>query len=155
MGSTVDVQSFEVRVEEAATVEREPVLLEVPAHASFLSVLRATASLLAARLDFTLEELDELRIAVDEAATILVQAPDGDGPVRCCFEVEGGTVRCELSRTVHQSMSEPSSFGWLLLKSVADDVDVTLAPDRTVIHLTARRDTDQADAGTPRDGRIT
>ena len=40
------------------------VSVRVPAAAAYLSVLRTTTASLAARLDFTLDEIEDLRIAV-------------------------------------------------------------------------------------------
>ena len=39
----------------------------MPAEGAYLSVLRTATAGLAARLDFTLDEIEDLRIAVDEA----------------------------------------------------------------------------------------
>ena len=39
----------------------------MPADGAYLSVLRTATAGLAARLDFTLDEIEDLRIAVDEA----------------------------------------------------------------------------------------
>lgn len=46
--------------------------LYVPARPEFLHVLRAVAASVAARLDFTFDALDDLRLAVDEAASFLL-----------------------------------------------------------------------------------
>jgi serine/threonine-protein kinase RsbW len=43
------------------------VVLTVPADGAYLSVLRTATAGLAARLHFTLDEIEDLRIAVDEA----------------------------------------------------------------------------------------
>src|SRR4029453_19457334 len=45
--------------------------LEIPASGAYLAVVRAAATGLAAQLQFTYEEIDDLRIAVDEACTQL------------------------------------------------------------------------------------
>ena len=53
----------------------------MPAEGAYLSVLRTATAGLAARLDFTLDEIEDLRIAVDEAcAMLLAQAIPGHGP---------------------------------------------------------------------------
>ena len=41
--------------------------VRLPAAGAYLSVLRTATAGLAARLDFTLDEIEDLRIAVDEA----------------------------------------------------------------------------------------
>ena len=57
---------------------RPDVELRIPADSAFLSVLRTATAGLAARLDFTLDDIEDLRIAVDEAcAIVLPQATPG------------------------------------------------------------------------------
>ena len=46
---------------------RDQVTVCMPAEGAYLSVLRTATAGLAARLDFTLDEIEDLRIAVDEA----------------------------------------------------------------------------------------
>ena len=48
------------------------VRLRVPAHGAFLSLIRTTSAAVAARLELTIDEIEDLRIAVDEAAAILL-----------------------------------------------------------------------------------
>jgi len=48
------------------------VLLAVPASPAYLGVLRTATAGLAARLQFTLDEIEDLRIAVDEACAMLL-----------------------------------------------------------------------------------
>jgi serine/threonine-protein kinase RsbW len=60
----------------------------MPAESAYLSVLRTTTAGLAARLDFTLDEIEDLRIAVDEAcAMLLAQAIPGSS-LECGFALE-------------------------------------------------------------------
>ena len=44
----------------------------MPADGAYLSVLRTATAGLAARLDFTLDDIEDLRIAVDEACAMLL-----------------------------------------------------------------------------------
>ena len=72
---------------EPATVtrlSRPDIDITVPADGAYLSVLRIAAAGLAARLDFTLDDIEDLRVAVDEACSILL-AQASDGRLRCTF----------------------------------------------------------------------
>jgi len=67
-------------VAEAQIVEQVvgPVDLTVPASSEHLRVLRLVAASLAARLGIDVDQLDDLRIAVDELCSLLIEhAPDG------------------------------------------------------------------------------
>jgi serine/threonine-protein kinase RsbW len=120
---------------------RDVVSVRLPAASAYLSVLRTATAGLAARLDFTLDEIEDLRIAVDEAcAMLLAQAVPGTD-LTAEFELTGQLmqVRVEVSTVGH---SEPNrdDFAWMVLTALADDVDaVTDSPDRMAIVLRKRR----------------
>ena len=67
--------------------ERDVVRLRLPAIGAYLSVLRTATAGLAARLDFTLEEIEDLRIAVDEACALLLPATVPGAELDCTFEL--------------------------------------------------------------------
>ena len=50
----------------------DAVEIRLPADSAYLSILRTATAGLAARLDFTLDEIEDLRIAVDEACAMLL-----------------------------------------------------------------------------------
>ena len=65
--------------------------LTIPADPRLLRLVRLVASGLASTAGFDVDELDDLRIAVDEAVTALLEGGDGSSlPIR--FEVDGGQV---------------------------------------------------------------
>src|SRR5436305_13839229 len=51
------------------------VVVSVPARAEFMQLLRAAVGSVAARVDFTYEAIDDLRIAVDEACARMLSVP--------------------------------------------------------------------------------
>jgi serine/threonine-protein kinase RsbW len=115
----------------------------MPAEGAYLSVLRTATAGLAARLDFTLDEIEDLRIAVDEAcAMLLPQAIPGTN-LECGFDL--GTE--EMAITVSVVAAEPrtpsrDTFAWTVLSALAGTVDSRLGPDDQVsIVLRKRRET--------------
>ena len=75
-----------------ATVE-----VAIPPASAFLRLLRLSASSLATDLDFDVEDVEDLRVAVDELAALLVPGP-GDEPIRVRFTVEGPGLLIEGER---------------------------------------------------------
>jgi hypothetical protein len=65
--------------------------LTIPAQARFLSAARLVASSLASDLDFSVDDIDELRIAIDEALTVLIDAAPAPSSVRVRFALGSGT----------------------------------------------------------------
>ena len=115
----------------------------MPAEGAYLSVLRTATAGLAARLDFTLDEIEDLRIAVDEAcAMLLPQAIPGTN-LECAFDLGAE----QMTITVSVVAAEPrrparDTFAWTVLSALAGTVDSRLGPDDQVaIVLRKRRET--------------
>ena len=117
------------------------VTIKLPAAGAYLSVLRTATAGLAARLDFTLDEIEDLRIAVDEAcAMLLTQAVPG-ADLECRFALESDSMRVGVS-VLTLDGQEPSrdTFAWTVLSALAGEVDSTAGVDnRVTITLLKRR----------------
>ncbi len=120
---------------------RDVVTLRLPAAGAYLSVLRSATAGLAARLDFTLEEIEDLRIAVDEACAMLL--PDALPGAELSCEFELGEDDFRITVTVPTSTgAEPNrdTFAWTVLSALAGSVESHAAADGTVsIDLHKRR----------------
>lgn len=117
------------------------VQIRMPAESAYLSVLRTATAGLAARLDFTLDEIEDLRIAIDEAcAMLLAQAIPGTG-LECSFELGADEVTITVAVTAAQPrMPARDTFAWTVLSALAGSVDSRLGPDdRVAIMLQKRR----------------
>ena len=76
-----------------ATVQGGDVVeLRLPADGAYLSVLRTATAGLAARLDFTLDEIEDLRIAVDEACALLLPDAEPGRPLTCRVRADRRTL---------------------------------------------------------------
>ena len=59
------------------TAMAEAVRLSVPGSLEYVRVARLTAAAVAARLGFDVEEIEDLRVAVDELASVVIEAGTG------------------------------------------------------------------------------
>jgi serine/threonine-protein kinase RsbW len=121
---------------------RDVVTVRLPAASAYLSVLRTATAGLAVRLDFTIDEIEDLRIAVDEAcAMLLAQAVPGTDLV-CEFELTADAMRIAVSvLTVDGRTPNRDTFAWTVLSSLAGEVDATAGPDdRVTVTLQKRRE---------------
>lgn len=117
------------------------VTITLPAAGAYLSVLRTATAGLAARLDFTLDEIEDLRIAVDEAcAMLLTQAVPG-ADLDCQFELGPDSMRIAVSvLTVDGQQPSRDTFAWTVLSALAGEVDSSAGVDnRVTIALQKRR----------------
>ena len=121
---------------------RDQVTVCMPAEGAYLSVLRTATAGLAARLDFTLDEIEDLRIAVDEACAMLLgQAVPGTG-LECTFTLGRDLMTISVS-VLSQAARPPASdtFAWTVLSALAGSVEALVGPgNRLTIVLQKSRE---------------
>jgi serine/threonine-protein kinase RsbW len=103
--------------------------VSIPADGAYLSVLRTATAGLAARLDFTLDEIEDLRIAVDEACAMLLgQAVPGTS-LECTFTLGRDQMTISVS-VLSQDARPPASdtFAWTVLCALAGSVEARVGP---------------------------
>lgn len=116
------------------------VQVRMPAEGAYLSVLRTAAAGLAARLDFTLDEIEDLRIAIDEACAVLLEQAIPGTNLECVFELGNDQVTITVSVTAAQPrMPARNSWAWTVLSELAGTVDSRLGPDDRVSIVLAKR----------------
>ncbi|WP_046469981.1 ATP-binding protein [Allosalinactinospora lopnorensis] len=121
---------------------RDAVTVRMPADSAYLSVLRTATAGLAARLDFTLDEIEDLRIGVDEACAMLLSQALPGTDLTTEFELNGGGMRVAVSvLTADGRLPARDTFAWTVLSALAGDVSAHAGPDdRVTIVLHKHRD---------------
>jgi len=127
---------------------RDVVTLRLPAAGAYLSVLRTATASLASRLDFTIDDIEDLRIAVDEAcAMLLVQAVPG-ADLECSFELTGDAIDVSVTvPTLDGEQPSRDTFAWTVLTALEGEVDSSVDADRRVT-LTLRKHRGDLHVGT-------
>ena len=118
----------------------DTVTVIVPATAGHLSILRTTVGGFAARDQFTLDQVDDLRMAVEEAAVQLLRQTRGD---RISMEIattdHGVEVRLSGAVEPGSSVIDETSFSWTILRALADDLRIDSESGSATIVLTKHR----------------
>jgi serine/threonine-protein kinase RsbW len=116
--------------------------LRLPADGAYLSVLRTATAGLAARLDFTLDEIEDLRIAVDEACAMLLPDAVEGAQLVCQFAMSPEALGITVSVLTHTGrLPRRNTFAWTVLSALAGEVDAQAAEDGTVsVMLHKQRD---------------
>jgi serine/threonine-protein kinase RsbW len=118
---------------------RADVELRVPADSAYVSVLRTTSAGLAARLDFTIDDIEDLRMAVGEAsALVLPQAAPGADLISEFFMRPGElTIQVGVA-SLQPTPPDEDSFAWQVLTTLASKATASADDRRFTITLSMR-----------------
>jgi len=118
---------------------RSDVELRVPADTAYVAVLRTTTAGLAARLDFTLDDIEDLRIAVGEACAMVLEQARADGDLYATFDLGSGELSVTVSADA-DAASEPDTdgFAWQGLTALTTRASAEVTPDAVGITLSMK-----------------
>jgi serine/threonine-protein kinase RsbW len=122
---------------QASPSQRQPALtieLHTPASTVMIPVIRAVAADLAARADFDVDSIDDLRMAVDDACAMLVGIAAQGATLSCRFTVRPKRIKrieAVADVDVEDGATLPTrSFGWRVLECLAEVVKAGAVPGR-------------------------
>ena len=111
----------------------EIVRLEFPADTENVALARNVAATLAARADFTLDRVEDARLAVDEAVAQVIDGATA-GPILCVFGLDASVLTVEVSGS-GAALPDHDSFGWIVLRALVDEVDAATVGATLTISL--------------------
>jgi serine/threonine-protein kinase RsbW len=115
--------------------------LKVPAESAYVAVLRSVTAGLAARCDLTLDEIEDLRIAVDEACALLLPIAAAGASLTADFALATGRLVVTASLPTRPGTElNRDGFGWTVLDALASAVEIGGQDGIVSIELTKRRE---------------
>ena len=99
------------------------VSIKIPASPAYLQVVRLIASGLASRLGFTIDDIEDLKIAVDELSAYLTGAQGREGTLDIAFVIDGDRIDITGAGTFTAGIkvrTELTQFSRQILDTVAD-----------------------------------
>ncbi|TML39529.1 MAG: anti-sigma regulatory factor [Actinobacteria bacterium] len=111
--------------------EQDEVRLTVPAMPEFLRLARVTATGLASRLGFTFDEVEDLRLAIDELCFALMGTRGRPGTIRLRYLVTEQALEVEGVGDFRGEGPEPtlSDLSSQILTALVDEHDVRRGSD--------------------------
>jgi hypothetical protein len=111
---------------------QEEVRLVVPATPEFLRLARVTATGLASRLGFSYDDVEDLRLAIDELCFALIGSKGKEGTVSLRYAMPEGALEIEgAARFAGSAPGDPapvlSELSKQILGALVDDYDVFVA----------------------------
>jgi serine/threonine-protein kinase RsbW len=118
--------------------EKADVVLRVPADGAYVSVLRTMTAGLAARLDFTVDDIEDLRIAVGEACALVLPEAIPGGDLEAEFRLTPGALTVSVSvPTRGVRAPDQDSFAWQVLSTLSTSSHATADDQRYEITFVA------------------
>ena len=112
------------------------VVLTVPATAEQLALLRALIGYYAGREQFTIDQIDDLKMAVDEAGVQLLRHASGDTVRLEITRVAAGiAVRVSADVPPGAALIDESTFSWAILAALTDELDVERTDGQAAVLL--------------------
>jgi serine/threonine-protein kinase RsbW len=95
--------------------------LRVPAEARYLPIIRSLAATIAMREDYDLDFVADLKLAVDEACSMLAGAAWPGTELLCRFRVTDESISLQASAlSTVDALLDTASFGWRVLTTLTD-----------------------------------
>ena len=98
--------------------------VSIPAAPQYLQVVRLVAAGLASRLGFTIDDIEDLKIAVDELAAYITGSQGRDGTLEITFSVSDDRIEIEGTGSLDGEVrirTELTEFSRQILTTVADE----------------------------------
>jgi serine/threonine-protein kinase RsbW len=121
----------------AEAAYRSVVELHVPTELGQLTIVRTVAESIAAREDFDLDAVADIKLAVDEACATLISRATLGARLHCRYNVLPDGLEVVISTsTCTPDVPNRNSFGWHVLTTLTDSIAVDQLPEE-LDHSTA------------------
>lgn len=99
--------------------------LAIPARADLLVLARLTAATVAARADFGVDEIEDLRLAVDELCLSVIDSSPG-GVLNLRYVQDGGEIAVDCTLTSgdpsgHPPVGDTADLSWMIIEALVDE----------------------------------
>lgn len=115
-------------------------MLRVPAHRDFVASIRAMTRSAAVLCDLTVDDVEDLQMAVDEAATVLLPLVDDAtrSALEATFDITDGGLRISIAVPCADGAAvDRTGLAWAMLTAL--DPDVSEARDGSNIAISISR----------------
>lgn len=114
--------------------------LRIPAEPGFVSLVRAVTTALGARCDLTLDQIDDLHIAVDEACALLIPHAGTESTLTARFGLDNGRIEFRASVPAREgTQPDRSGLSWAVLSALSDDLRTSSDGDGLSVTVVKQR----------------
>ena len=127
----------------------DPVVVTIPARPGFVHVLRTVVASVAARLDLAMDGVEEMRIAIDEAAALLLHLHAPATVLRAELTADATWLTIRLSSDVAISSDWPppgteDAWPWRVISGLCDEAGFDVSAAGPQVWMRRRRPDDRS-----------
>lgn len=127
------------------------IVLSVPSRAEYARTVRMTAAALVSRLDMTYEDVDDVRIAAEEAFVYAVDHAPDDAVISIEFFVADDSIEvkvalCQEVRVTDEEAERRAAYATFILQSVCDHYELSSDDQGPYLRLVKRISAELPDA---------
>ncbi|OHW61292.1 serine-protein kinase RsbW [Andreesenia angusta] len=121
---------------------KDVIKLKIPARGEYLSLIRLTASSIAAKMGFNIDDIDDVKVSVGEACTSIIESlnPKEESEFKIEYVVSEDSLDIEIKSKVRSEREETEEIdedamelaslledglGIMIIQSLMDDVDIS------------------------------
>lgn len=109
--------------------DHDEIEIKLRAEPSQLPVVRAVVGTIAMHQDFDVDAIADLKIAVDEACSMLILRAVKGSRMACRFLVGNRGIHFNaVASTEDKTEIDRTSFGWHVLETLTDSAEVSIGP---------------------------
>ena len=117
-----------------------PVLLSFPAETLNVALARTLAVTMAARAHLTVDQIEDVRLAVDEAVSQLILGTYDGAVINCTFEERMGTLSIHVTAPSLSGVPpDRTTFSWTVMNALVDNVEASVDDGLAHLHLLISR----------------
>jgi hypothetical protein len=116
--------------------------IEFPADASWIPEMRALAGAMCARVNLTVNAIDDAKHALDEALTIAIGVAPPESRVTCTLNATSMVFRAGVSvpHDEENAVDVTSGLAWRVLCGIAHETKLLREDGRTTVHFALSMD---------------
>lgn len=124
-----------------STSPADRIRLEFPADTVNMAIARTVAAAVAARADLTMDQVEDVRLAMDEATAHMIRAAISGSLISCELWIHDQGVHASLScNTASHDSPEPEPFSWMVLTALVQSLHLETVDEVLLLRWSLARD---------------
>lgn len=112
---------------------KDYIKLSIPKKPEYVGVARLTSSSIASRLDFDIDDIDDIKVAIGEACTSIIQtSSDEEQNYDIEFELKEDRLSIkltDLNKPVEKEETDEMGLGLIIIQTLMDEVETDFTED--------------------------